>query len=44
MAGSEVTPRDVDDLVEPMREAACAYIGGDIRRYFGLMQHADDST
>src|SRR3954471_845606 len=27
-----------------MRAAASAYIGGDVRRYFALMQHADDFT
>jgi ketosteroid isomerase-like protein len=44
MAEQQVTQGDVDELVELMREAASAYIGGDIRRYFGLMQHADDFT
>jgi len=39
-----VTQSDVDELVELMREAASAYIGGDIRRYFDLMKHADDFT
>jgi ketosteroid isomerase-like protein len=40
----EVTAGDVDELVALMRDAASAYIGGDIRRYFDLMQHADDFT
>ncbi len=44
MAEQQVTQEDVDELVELMREAASAYIGGDIRRYFALMQHADDFT
>jgi ketosteroid isomerase-like protein len=44
MAEEQVTQGDVDELVELMREAASAYIGGDIRRYFALMQHADDFT
>ena len=44
MAEQQVTQEDVDELVELMREAASAYIGGDIRRYFELMQHADDFT
>jgi len=44
MAEEQVTQEDVDELVELMREAASAYIGGDIRRYFELMQHADDFT
>ena len=39
-----MTQGDVDELVELMRDAASAYIGGDIRRYFALMQHADDFT
>src|SRR3954466_2205914 len=44
MAEEQVTQADVDELVELMREAASAYIGGEIRRYFALMQHADDFT
>jgi ketosteroid isomerase-like protein len=44
MAEEQVTQSDVDELVELMREAASAYIGGDIRRYFELMRHADDFT
>jgi ketosteroid isomerase-like protein len=44
MTEEQVTQSDVDDLVELMREAASAYIGGDIRHYFQLMQHADDFT
>jgi ketosteroid isomerase-like protein len=39
-----VTDADLDELVEIMRVAASAYIGGNIRRYFDLMQHADDFT
>ena len=35
---------DVDELVDLMRDAASAYIGGDMRRYFELMKHADDFT
>jgi predicted transcriptional regulator len=34
MAEEHVTQRDVDELVELMREAASAYISGDIRHYF----------
>ena len=44
MAEEQVTQGDVDELVELMREAASAYIGGDICRYFALMKHADDFT
>ncbi len=44
MAEEQLTQSDVDELVELMGEAASAYIGGDIRHYFELMQHADDFT
>ncbi len=44
MTLEQVTPVDVDELVDLMREAASAYIGGNVRRYFELMQHADDFT
>ena len=44
MSEEQVTEADVDELVDLMREAASAYIGGEIRRYFELMQHADDFT
>jgi ketosteroid isomerase-like protein len=44
MTEEHVTQHDVDELVELMREAASAYIGGDIRHYFELMQHAEDFT
>src|SRR3954462_14235773 len=43
-AEEEGTQGDVDELVELMRAAASGYIGGDVRRYFALMQHADDFT
>ena len=39
-----VTPTDLDDLVAMTREAASAYIGGDMRRYFDLMRHTEDFT
>jgi len=44
MSEETVTAADVDELVARMGEAASAYIGGEIRRYFDLMQHADDFT
>jgi ketosteroid isomerase-like protein len=44
MTEEQVTRADVDELVDLMREAASAYIGGDVRRYFELMKHADDFT
>jgi ketosteroid isomerase-like protein len=39
-----VTAAEVDDLVVLAREAASAYIAGEIRRYVDLMRHADDFT
>ena len=44
MTDDQVTEADVSELVELMRDAASAYIGGEMRRYFELMQHADDFT
>jgi ketosteroid isomerase-like protein len=44
MADEQVTQAEVDELVDLMRQAASAYIGGEIRRYFELMDHADDFT
>jgi ketosteroid isomerase-like protein len=44
MTDEPVTDADVDELIEVTREAASAYIRGDARRYFELMQHADDFT
>lgn len=44
MTEERVTDADVDELVEVMEEAASAYIGGNMRRYFELMKHADDFT
>jgi len=40
MAEEQVTDAQVDELVDLMREAASAYIGGEIRHYFDLMKHA----
>src|SRR5215207_325997 len=44
MTDAQVTDADVAELVELMSEAASAYIGGKMRRYLELMQHADDFT
>jgi len=44
MSEETVTAADVDEHVARMGEAASAYIGGEIRWYFDLMQHADDFT
>jgi ketosteroid isomerase-like protein len=39
-----LTDADVDDLIVLTREAASAYIAGQMGRYFGLMRHAHDFT
>jgi ketosteroid isomerase-like protein len=39
-----ITDAEVAELVALMSEAASAFIGGDMRRYFALMNHADDFT
>src|SRR3954468_4645591 len=44
MAQREVTAADVATLIERVATAARAYIGGDMRAYFGLMRHSDDYT
>ena len=44
MTEDSVAVTDLGELIERMREAASAYIGGNVRRYFELMQHADDFT
>lgn len=44
MTDDHMTDDHVAELVELMREAASAYIGGDIRHYFDLMQESDDYT
>ena len=44
MSETRVTSSDVDELVGIMREAASAYINGEMTRYFDLMNHADDFT
>lgn len=44
MASHTVTAAELDELVELMDEAASAYIGGDMRRYFALVKPTDDFT
>jgi ketosteroid isomerase-like protein len=44
MPSEGVTDADLDQLVEIMSEAASAFIGGNVRHYFELMQHTDDFT
>jgi ketosteroid isomerase-like protein len=44
LADDRVTDADLDELVELMGVAASAYIGGEMRRHFDLMKHADDFT
>jgi ketosteroid isomerase-like protein len=40
----QVTDADLDELIALMSEAASAFIGGDLRRYFALMNHTEDFT
>jgi ketosteroid isomerase-like protein len=35
---------DLDELIDRVREATSAFIGGDMRRYVALVDHADDFT
>ena len=44
MDHSTTTDEDLDALVRRTAEAASALIGGDVRRYFALIPHADDFT
>ena len=44
MAEHDVARADVDELIAIMAEAAQAFIGGDMPRYFELMNHTDDFT
>jgi ketosteroid isomerase-like protein len=44
MAEHDVADADVDELIAIMAEAAQAFIGGDMARYFELMHHTDDFT
>ena len=44
MTDDDVTEQELDELVEVMSEAASTFIGGDMRRYFALMNHAPDFT
>lgn len=44
MADNGVTDDDLAELVELASEATTAFIGGDMRRYFTLIDHADDFT
>jgi ketosteroid isomerase-like protein len=44
MAQTTVTDEELAALVRRTAEAASALIGGDVRRYFALIPHADDFT
>jgi hypothetical protein len=44
MARSNVTEKELAELVALTSEAAQAYIRGDMRTYFTLIQHGDDFT
>jgi ketosteroid isomerase-like protein len=39
-----VTHADLDELIALMAEAASAFIGGNMPRYYALMKHTDDFT
>jgi ketosteroid isomerase-like protein len=47
MAGddvTDVTSADLDELLGIVAEGTSAFIGGDMRRYFSLIKHAEDYT
>jgi ketosteroid isomerase-like protein len=44
MTHGSVTDEEIAALIERVAEAARAYIGGDMRTYFGLIQHSNDYT
>jgi ketosteroid isomerase-like protein len=44
MADNRVTDDDLAELIELAAEATSAFIGGDMRRYFRLIEHTDDYT
>ena len=44
MTHAEITNEELAELVDRVREAAGALIGGDIRRYVALVNHAADYT
>ena len=44
MADNNVTDDDLAALIALASEATSAFIGGDIHRYFALIEHADDYT
>jgi ketosteroid isomerase-like protein len=44
MSDGPMTTPDLDELIARVREATSAFIGGDMRRYFDLVDHADDFT
>lgn len=44
MSQAEDSSPELDELIGVMAEAASAFIGGHMRRYFELMDHTDDYT
>ena len=44
MTDNDVTDDDLADLIELASEATSAFIGGEMHRYFALIEHADDYT
>lgn len=41
-ADNVIHDNQLDELIARMREAASAYIRGDVRRYFALFDHPND--
>ena len=44
MGSTATTTTALDDLLSTIGEATAAYIGGDIERYFELLDHGDEYT
>lgn len=44
MAENDVKDDGLAELIELVSEATSAFISGDMRRYFTLIEHADDYT
>ena len=42
--GSGISDSQLRELIDRMRDAASAYIRGDVRHYFALFDHPDDYT
>jgi hypothetical protein len=44
MPESNISDKEIAELVQRTADAASAYIRGDMRRYLSLIKHADDYT